>query len=528
MRKHMKVVSMVLLVAMCAFCLAGCGGGNDQEAVAPETEGGAISDTLIFAQGAEPRGLDPALVDDGESAKVIVNIYEGLVKYAPDSTEIEPCLAKSWEISEDGLTYTFQLEEGVTFHDGTPFNADAVKFNIDRQLPPLVTEDMGYAGFVFGSVDSVEVVDEYTVQINLKEACTPFMANLAMAMGAPMVSPTALQNNDNNVNTAPVGTGPYKFVSWSPSENLVLTRNAEYWGTPAKTENVIFRFIADNSARVVALTNGEVDMIDGIDATVLAQITSGGMTIDSIEGMNINYLAYNMESEVMANKEVRQALSQAINVPELVQSLYQGYASEATTILPSFLPGYSADVQQVGYDADAAAAKLAELGVTEVHVITYTNPRPYNSANGQTLAEAIQGYWSKVGVNAVIDAYDWSTYKEKIKGGDYDICFYGWNGDNGDPDNFLNLLCDQDPTMNVSRYNNPDFNALIAQGLVIPNGEERNAVYAEMEQLVAEDCVWLPISHAQGLSAYNPLVDGYYYHQTGVVFFSGMSKAVNE
>ena len=524
MRKHMKLVSMVLLVAMCVFCLAGCGGNKQQQEAAPAAGEAKLSDTLVFAQGAEPRGLDPALVDDGESAKVMANIYEGLVKYAPDSTDILPCLAKSWEISEDGLTYTFKLQEDVLFHDGTPFNAEAVKFNIDRQLPPLVTEDMGYAGFVFGSVDNVEVVDEYTVKINLKSPSTPFMANLAMALGAPIVSPTALQNNDNNVNQAPCGTGPYKFVSWSPSENVVLERNENYWGTPAKTQNIIFRFIADNSARVVALTNGEVDMIDGIDATVVDQIKAGQMTVDNIEGMTINYLAYNTQSPVVADKEVRKALSQAVNVPELVASLYQGYASEATTILPSFMPGYSAEVKQVGYDPEAAKAVLEAKGITEIHVITYTNPRPYNTANGQTLAEAIQGYWSKVGVTAKIDAYDWSTYKEKVKTGDYDVCFYGWNGDNGDPDNFMNLLCDPDPTMNVARYNNPEFNALIAQGVATANGEERNALYAQMEKIVAEDCVWLPISHAQVLSAYNPLVDGYYYHKTAVVFFSEMSK----
>lgn len=525
MRKSKKIVAALLLVAMAAFALAGCGGnggGNDQQASAD----GAGS-TLIFAQGAEPRGLDPALVDDGESAKVIVNVYEGLVAYAPDSTEIVPCLAETWDVSGDGLTYVFHLKEGVTFHDGTPFNAEAVKFNIDRQLPPQATEEMGYAGFVYGSVDSVEVVDEYTVQINMKKACTPFLANLAMSLGAPIVSPTALQNSDNNVNQAPIGTGPYKFVSWSPSENIVLTKNENYWGEAAKTDNIIFRFIADNSARVVALTNGEVDMIDGIDATVVDQIEGANMRLDKMEGMNVNYMGYNTQSEIGGNQEIRQALSQAINVPELVNSLYQGYASEASTILPSFLPGYSAEVKQAAYDPVAAAAKLKELGVTNVHVITYTNPRPYNSANGQVLAEAIQGYWAKVGVTATIDPYDWTTYKEKIKAGDYDVCFYGWNGDNGDPDNFMNLLCDPDPTMNVSRYNNPAYNALIAQAAAAPNGEERNALYVQMEQMVADDCVWLPISHAQNLSAYNPAVDGYYYHQTGVVFFKGMSKAAN-
>ncbi|EGW35985.1 4-phytase domain protein [Desulfosporosinus sp. OT] len=145
----------------------------------------------------------------------------------------------------------------MKFQDGTDFNADAVKFNIDRQLPPQVTEDMTYASFVYGSVKDVQVVDKNTVKMNLNAPSTPFLNNLAMVFAAPIVSPKALQDNKNNVNQTPVGTGPYKFVKWAKDENIVLVRNDEYWGTKALTKNVIFKFIKDNSARVVALNNGE-------------------------------------------------------------------------------------------------------------------------------------------------------------------------------------------------------------------------------------------------------------------------------
>ena len=134
------------------------------------------SDTLIFAQASDPRSLDPALADDGESTKINTNIYEGLVKYADDSTEIVPCLAESWDVSDDGLSYTFHLRQGVKFHDGTDFNAEAVKINYDRQLPGNATENMSYAGFIFGSVKDIVVDDDYTVTINLTEAQTPFLA----------------------------------------------------------------------------------------------------------------------------------------------------------------------------------------------------------------------------------------------------------------------------------------------------------------------------------------------------------------
>ena len=519
MKRSARILSLMLALALVVSALAGCAGDAEEEPAAEEPAAEATTvDTFTYAQGADPRGLDPALVDDGESSKVIVNIYEGLLKYNDESTDVEPSLAESWEISDDGLSYTFKLREGVKFHDGTDFNAEAVKFNIDRQLPPLVTEEMGYAGFVFGSVKDVAVVDDYTVKINLTAPNTAFLANLAMSMAAPIISPAALEAGSNSVMESPVGTGPYKFVEWNKGENIVLVRNDEYWGEPAKTKNVIFRFIADNSARVLALNNGEVDMIDGIDATVVDQITGAGNELFEAEGMNINYMAYNTTTPLFKDQAARVAFSQAIDREELVTSLYQGYSAVADTILPSFVPGFDATVEQIAYDPEAAKAGLAAAGITKVHMIAYTNPRPYNAATGVSLATAIQGYLQKVGVECTIDTFDWTTYKEKVRAGDYDICFYGWIGDNGDPDNFLNLLSDPDPTMNVARWQDPTYQGMIKDALVLPNGDERNAAYGAMEKYVAERAIWLPISHAKTLAAFRPQVSGFVYHQTGNVF----------
>ena len=410
MKKGKRFIALALMVLLVGISITGCGGGSTSTGSPDSGEKvDKAKETLIYAQGAEPRGLDPALVDDGESAKVMINIYEGLLQYNKDSTKVEPSLAKKWDVSEDGLTYTFYLQEGVKFHDGTDFNAEAVKFNIDRQIPPQATPDMAYGSFVYGSVKSVEVVDNYTVKINLTDPSTPFLNNLAMVMSAPMVSPKALQDNNNNVNQTPVGTGPYKFVSWAKDENIVLVRNDEYWGEKALTKNVIFKFIKDNSARVVALNNGEADMIDGIDATVVDQITGAGNKVFQAPGMNINYMAYNTSKAPFNDAKARKAVSQAINVPELVDSLYQGYSETATSILPTFMEGYDKSITQAAYDPAASAEALKAAGITNVHIITYTNPRPYNAATGQALAEAIQGYLSKVGVTATIDSFDWTT-----------------------------------------------------------------------------------------------------------------------
>jgi len=517
MKKTLRLSALVLAVALCVAALSGCSAPAPTK---PATSTSAVADTFTYAQGADPRGLDPALVDDGESSKIIVNIYEGLLKYAPDSTKVEPSLAETWTVSPDGLSYTFKLKQGVKFHDGTDFNADAVKFNIDRQLPPKVTPDMSYASFVYGSVKDVVVVDPYTVTINLTQKNTAFLANLAMSLAAPIVSPKALTDGNNSVMEHPVGTGPYKFVKWNKGENVVLVANDAYWGEKAKTKNVVFRIIADNSARVLALNNGEVDMIDGIDATVVDKITSGGDKLYQAPGMNVNYMAYNTTTAMFKNAAARKAVSEAINVDELVKSLYQGYSEKATTILPTFVPGYDPSVQQVGYDPAAAKAGLAAAGITKIHMIAYSNPRPYNAATGVALATAIQGYLQKVGVQCTIDSYDWTTYKAKVKEGNYDIAFYGWIGDNGDPDNFLNLLADKDPSMNIARWQDPVYIGMIKKALETPNGPERDAQYGAMEKYAAERAVWLPISHAKTLAGYRPQVSGFIYHVTGNVFCS--------
>lgn len=527
-KKTTRLLALAIALLMAGATMSGCttGKGTASDSAAS----GNLADTITFAQGADPRGLDPAFVDDGESAKVMCNIYEGLLKYNKNSTDIEPCLATSWDISKDQTVYKFHLREGVKFHDGTPFNADAVKQSIDRQLEPKRTDDMPYASFVFGSikdktgVKEVKVIDDKTVEITLFSPQTAFLKNLAMAMAAPIVSPTAMKQYNGNLNEHPCGTGPYTFVSWNKGQNIILKANDNYWGTKAKTKNIVFRFIAENSSRVIALTSGEVDAIDGIDSTVVDQIKNGGGKLFEADGMNINYMAYNTTSAKFKSADARKAFSQAINVPEMVKSLYKGYAKTATTILPSFIGGYSDSVKQTAYDVAAAKAGLAKAGITQVNMITYSNVRPYNTVGGQTLAETIQGYLSKVGVKVNIKSFDWTTYKGEIKKGDYDICFYGWVGDNGDPDNFLNLLSDKEPSMNVARYDNADYKALIAKGLATQEGTERNKIYTQCEEFVAAQNVWLPISHATTLCAYNPKVSGFYYHQTGVTPFAEVTK----
>lgn len=525
------VQAMGAATAAMGFGLVGCGSQRASESKSGGS-GSGLADTLIFAQSADPRGLDPAFVDDGESAYVMVQIYDGLLRFAPESSEVVPGLASEYKVSDDGLTYTLTLREGIKFHDGSDFNAAAAKRSIERQLEPNRSEAMPYASFVFGSaadnngVASIEAPDAKTLVIKMRTASSAFLANLAMCMAAPIVSSKALDEYKGNLNENPVGTGAYKFVSWTKSQNIVLEANEEYWDKDSapKTKNLIFKFITENASRVTALNNGEADICVGIDDTVVKTITDAGNKLFDEDGMNINYMAFNTTSATFKSKEARKAFAKAVNLDEMVKALYGDYASVATTVMPLWMAPYAKSVKPVSYDKEAAKAELAAAGVKTVKCLTYTSTRPYNGKGGQALAEAIKGYLSEVGVDVQIDSYDWTTYKTKVQTEAYDICFYGWVGDNGDPDNFMNLLSDPNPAMNVARFNNAAYNELIKKGLVTPNGAERDDIYLQLEQMVADEQPWLLISHSKTLAGYNPKVEGFSIHPTGVTFLRYASK----
>ena len=514
--------------------MAGCGGGDDakKDEGADAPAAGGTADTITYSLTADPRAVDPAYFDDGESAVVSCNMYEGLYQYGKTDAKVSPCLAKDLpEISDDGLVYTIKLNEGIKFHDGTDFNAEAVKKSIERQLEPNRNSNMPYASFVFGEeeagngVASVEAVDDYTVKITMRTASAPFVKNLAMALASPIVAPSAIEAaTDGQAITNPVGTGPYKFVDWTKGASVTLVANEDYWGEAPKTKNLVFKIIAEGNTRLTSLINGECDIISSVDPASADQIVDNGFELFSEDGMTINYMAFNTETGKCTDQEVRKAVAQAINVEEMVKSIYGDYATVANSVMPTWMAPYAKDVKQTAYDPEAAKKTLADKGITSLQCITYTTARPYNQKGGSDLANMIQGYLSAVGVELSITQYDWTTYKTKVQTDPYDICFYGWTGDNGDPDNFMNLLADTNWSMNVAHFQDDEYKALIAEGLKTPDGDARDAIYLQCEEMVAEKQPWVLISHSKNLLGYSPKVKDFYYHPTGVVFFKGVSK----
>ena len=524
-----KGVALLLLLAFTgSLFLSGCNSGKTTGDVKEPKE-----KVLIYARGADAMSLDPILVEDGESAKPIGNIYDNLVQYKAGSTEIEPGLATEWSTSSDGKEWTFKLRQGVKFHDGTPFNAEAVKFSIERQLPPNQTADMPYADFSFGMVDKVTVVDDNTVKFSLKYPYAPFLLNLAMVLTAPIVSPEAVKKWGKDFGQHPVGTGPYVFDKWDKDDKIVLKANKDYWRGKPKIDTVMFQVVKENSVRANKLLAGEVDIIDGIDPNDIERIKAD-KNIDFIDapGMNINYLGLRTDRKPFDDPRVREAVSRAINRDELVQSLYKGQAMVANGPLPPILFGFDKDLQPYGYDPEKAKQLLKDAGYDnnlKIDLLSYPNPRPYNAIGGDTLATALAGYLAKVGITVNIQSAAWKEHKDNVKNGKGQAYLYGWIGDNGDPDNFLYALLHSSQIgqgrLNDAKYKNSEFDDLLTQAQQTSDAKQRQSLYAKAQEILVKDAPWVFISYSKDMAAMRKGVTGYKLHPTGIVRLLPVDKA---
>lgn len=293
---------------------------------------------FVFGRGGDSVSLDPALIEDGASAQVVEQIYEGLYTYKPGNTDVVPLLADGMpEIDKTGKVYTIKLKKGITFHDGTPFNAAAVKYSIERLMKGKI-EEMPYADFTFGKVEKIDAKDDSTVVITLKEPVAPFIANLAMGLAAPIVSPTAHQKFGDKFGENPVGTGPFVFKTWQKDQQIVLERNPNYWNKDAqpKLDKVIFKVIKEGSLRVDSVIKGEVDAIDGIAPADVKRVKEGANLLTAA-GMNISYMGFRVDRPPFNNKELRQAITQLIDRENLVKALYGDTATVAYTYLPPYM-----------------------------------------------------------------------------------------------------------------------------------------------------------------------------------------------
>ena len=486
-------------------------------AQAPVTGG-----TFVYGRGADSVGLDPAVVTDGESFRVTRNIYESLLEYKRDSTEVVPGLAEHWTTSPNGLEWRFALRRHLTFHDGTPFNAEAVVFNFERWMfehHPYHKGVFEYWKSMFGGfpgfVKSVRAIDEFTVEFVLEKPMAPFLANLAMPMFG-IASPTAIKKHGDDYFKNPVGTGPFRFREWRKDDRVVIERSPDYWGEKARLDRVIFRSIVDNSARLLELQAGSIDLMEFLNPDDISAVKSdANLQLFLRPSMNVGYLWWNVEKEPFGKLEVRRAIAHAVNKRAIVEKLFGGIGIPATNMLPPSLWGYNDAVLDYAYDPPKAREYLAKAGLPngfKTKLWAMPNPRPY-MPQPTKIAEAIQAELKAVGIEAVIVTMDWATYLAKTREGEQDLYMLGWTGDNGDPDNFLYWFFGQKETR--SRYYNAKAAQLTAQAQAIVDQEERARLYREAQIVLKEDTANVPIAHTTPPLAAKKTVRGYVPHATG-------------
>ena len=490
---------------------------------------------LVFCSEGSPAGFDPGQYTTGTDFDASAEtMFNRLTQFERGGTAVIPGLATKWDISDDGLTYTFHLREGVKFHT-TPyfkptreFNADDVLFTFNRMINkddpfrkayptefPYFT-DMG----MDTNITKIDKVDDHTVKFTLKEVDAAFIQNMAMSFASIQSAEYAAQllkeGKAADINQKPIGTGPFVFKSYQKDSNIRYTGNKEYWKPDdVKVDNLIFAITTDPSVRIQKLKKNECQVtLFPRPADLAALKADPALKMPDQAGFNLGYIAYNVMDKVKGSNEpnpladlrVRQALDMSVNKPQIIDSVYQGAGQLAVNAMPPTQWSYDTTIKDAKYDPEKAKQLLKEAGVKEgTEIVLWAMPvqRPYNP-NAKLMAEMLQSDWKKIGLNVKIQSYEWGEYIKRSKGGENQGMLIGWSGDNGDPDNWLNVLfgCDSLSGNNFSKWCDKKFDGLVKEAKRTTDQAKRTELYKEAQHVLKDAVPMTPIAHS---TVYQPM-----------------------
>ena len=477
-------------------------------------------DAMVIGLLAEPVTMDPPQITDLNSTRVIKRMFEGLTAQELGTYKIIPGLAQSWDISKDGLTYTFRLRPNVKFHDGTPLTAEAVKFCFDRQMndqgPFYATGTYPYVKGFLGNVAGVEVVNPTTVQIRLKSPLTPFLQYLAHH-SLYIYSPDALKKWGKDIVKHPVGTGPFKLETWEPGVRVVLARNDQYWGGAPKVRQAIYVPIIEAQARLSAIKTGEIDLTMDVPPDSLADLRKDpDVVVAETNSSAVWYVALNTRHPALKDKRVRQALNYAVQKEAIIRDILKGTAIVATTPLsPVYGPYHEDKTVRYPYDPEKAKALLKEAGFASGFDVTFFVPESGSGMQSPVeMGTVIQANLAAVGVRAKIQTMEWGAYLKKYLDAP-DMAEMSWNPSIGDPDHMMYMLLSSDrfpPAFNAGFYQNPRVDELLRKGRTTIEEKERIPLYKEAQRLVVEDAPWIFVDHGKQVIVYRKRVQGFKLH----------------
>jgi peptide/nickel transport system substrate-binding protein len=477
-----------------------------QEA-SPEPVAGGI---LKVGLQSDPTALDAQKQNLTAIWHVVEHIYEGLARIRPDLT-IEPALAESWDISEDGLTYTFKLREGVTFHDGTPLKASDVKFTFERLVDPATAST---SAAELDSMESVEAPDDQTVVLTLKAPNASLLTTLAASASCLILSQAFVEANNGDINQVAMGTGPFKFVEYVPNTRVVLERNPDYWEAPLPYLDGIEMTIApDDTARTTAVVTGTVDFIEYVplrDVEILQQDPSLALAGNS--NTNIRFIGLNLAHEPFDKLEVRQAIAKVVNREDMLGPTVFGHGTPVATLFPpDFWAALPADIPAP--DVEGAKALLAEAGYPDGFQTTITSWSQYSFLSNAALV--LQEQLRQIGIEAELNLVENATMVEQVyTGKTFDIAVTGESA-YVDPNTLIQQNFGSEESGNFVGYANPKVDELIAKGIAVTDEAERAEVYRELQQILLDDLPWICLFVANQYEAMKKNVQGYVHIPTG-------------
>ena len=474
---------------------------------------------LIVGQIAEPKSLDPHAVTAVNDFRILMNVYDGLVRYKDGTLEVEPALAESWTISDDGTVYTFDLRDGVSFHDGSALTAEAVKFNFDRMLDenhPFYDTGPFPLSFFFSAIDSVTAEDADTVTFTLKEPYAPFLSNLAYPTGL-IVSPEAVKEFGKDFGRHPSGTGPFRFAEWESNAKVVVVRNEDYWGGAPALEAVVFRPITDANTRVAEMLAGGIDLMVEVPPDSVATFTDdASYQVHEQAGPHVWFLILNAKEGPLADKKMRQAVNYAIDKKALVENVLQGTAEVAAgPTPPAFAWAYNEELDPYPYDPAKAKSLIEEAGHAGAELTFYVTEGGSGMLDPVPMGAAIQADLAEVGLEVNIETYEWNTFLGKVNPGlegKADMAEMAWMTNDPDTLPYLALRSEAFPDkggFNSGYYSNPEVDKLLEAARRSTDQEERAELYKQMQAIVHDDAPWAFIANWKQNAVASSAVDAF-------------------